>query len=286
VTPFKPEMRAILDRIDEITGYSMLGRENVVAINTVLASDASAVGHALVEVNCGGSKLHKDHDGPCSRFLSKTLFGLEERKASSVARELAALVEAYTGPVGLRFEGRSILHLTDATGVESIMKVGSRIPALHESAVAVLDACRARKIHLRVEWRSREDERLVEADEASRRFDADDWSVSAYDFERVKSWAGIAPNFDLFASSSNSKCENFAARFAWNAQSRLRVNAFTLDWNRLGVGWACPPGVNYPDFEAMARTGSAGSAFDPSVERITVLAFAGSGWKAPVRNGG
>jgi hypothetical protein len=234
-------MRTILERLDGINGYSMFGKENIVAIDTVLASDASAVGHALVEVKCGGRKKHESHEGPCSSFLSKKLFSLVERKESSVARELSALVEAYTGPLGQKFEGRSILHLTDATGVESIMKVGSKIPALHTAAVEVLEACRARNIHLKVEWRSRDDARLVEADEASRRFDADDWSSSAAAFAKIVDWAGTSPDFDLFANENNRKCQNYASRFAWSAQSRLRINAFSLDWGSLGVVWACPP---------------------------------------------
>jgi hypothetical protein len=101
-------------------------------------------------------------------------------------------------------------------------------------------ACRIKGIKLKVEWRPRKDERMVEADNASRMFDYDDFGVNAKDYATIIDWAGYPMNFDLFASSKNTKCQNFAVRFAENGRQDW-VNAFALNWQSLGEVYACPP---------------------------------------------
>jgi hypothetical protein len=120
------------------------------------------------------------------------------------------------------------------------MRIGSPVPELQREAIAIYTACKEKNIHLRVEWRPRKDERMVEADLASRMCDTDDYGCGMKDFEIVKSWAGFPLEFDLFASFSNAKCEKFAVRFAENDR-RDFVNAFALNWGVLGEVFACPP---------------------------------------------
>jgi hypothetical protein len=118
--PFRREMKVLIDRLDEINGFHIFGKEAPVAINTVVASDASGVGFGLVRVHCGEQKDHMPHEGPCSTFLAKKLFSLDERKTSSALREILALREAYAKDcLGLR--DISVLHLTDSSSVEAVM---------------------------------------------------------------------------------------------------------------------------------------------------------------------
>jgi hypothetical protein len=91
VRPYRAEMRVLIDRLDELNGFNMFGKEAPVTINSVVASDASGVGFGLVRVFCGQQKDHLPHDGPCLSFLAKRLFSLEEKKASSAMREILAL---------------------------------------------------------------------------------------------------------------------------------------------------------------------------------------------------
>ena len=118
------------------------------------------------------------------------------------------------------------------------MKGGWPKAHLHEAALAIHDACRANDTRLKVEWRPREDERMVEADQASRMFDKDDWGFSEKDFAAVRRWYGSELEFDLFASSSNARCANYAIKFAWEPALHDKVNCFSLDWARLGELWA------------------------------------------------
>jgi hypothetical protein len=82
---------------------------------------------------------------------------------------------------------------------------------------------------------------MEDADHASRLFDCADFGLCEKDFAAVQRWAGFKPVFDLFASVSNAKCENFATRFAeWGVEGSW-VNAFSLDWSKLGEVYVCPP---------------------------------------------
>jgi hypothetical protein len=204
-----------------------------------VASDASRVGFGLVKVFCGQQKDHQPHEGPCSSFLAKRLFSLEERKASSAMREILALKGAYEEDcLGLRKV--SILHLTDSSAVEAVMRIGSPIPELHDAALAIHETCRRHGVKLKVEWRPRKDARMEEADTASRLFDVDDFTTTNQDFETIKRWIGFKLDFDLFAFSTNTKYDRFASRFAvWG--EKQWVNAFSLDWSALGEVWAFPP---------------------------------------------
>jgi hypothetical protein len=214
VRPFKAELQRLKELLPSLSSYNMFGREETVAIDTVVASDASGVGFGLVKVNCGGFKEHVSHEGPCSHFLSKRFFTKEERVSSSGMREILALRGAYEKGDLDGMVGKSILHLTDSAVVEAVMRIGSPVPELQREAIAIFNACKEKGIHLRVEWRPRKDMRMVEADLASRMFDVDDFGCSEKDFDIIKSWAGFPLKFDLFASHSNAKCENFAVRFA------------------------------------------------------------------------
>jgi hypothetical protein len=235
----------------------------VVAADKVIASDAAGVGFGLVKINCGTQRVHIDHSGHCSQFLDKRFFTPAERKGSSSLRELIALEDAYAKGV-LDGLGKSILHLTDSAPVEAIMRIGSPVPDLQKRALAIHMACREKGLKLRVEWRPRKDERMVEADTASRMFDYDDFGVNAKDYATIIEWAGYPLVFDLFASAKNAKCVNFAVRFAEFGRQDW-VNAFTLDWKTLGEVYACPPpGLIIPVLRQFAEQKATGILVIPA----------------------
>jgi hypothetical protein len=128
VRPFKNELRRLKELLPSLSSYNMFGREETVAIDTVVASDASGVGFGLVKVNCGGFKEHVNHEGPCSHFLSKRFFTKEERVSSSGMREILALRGAYEKGDLDGMVGKSVLHLTDSAVVEAVMRIGSPVP--------------------------------------------------------------------------------------------------------------------------------------------------------------
>jgi hypothetical protein len=260
--PFKAEMEKLIELLPTYNGFHMFGKEEVDEIDSVVASDASGIGFGLVRVHCGEARLHKPHEGPCSTFIAKRLFSLEERKASSALREILALRDAYDRG-SIKGENVTILHCTDSAAVEAVMRIGSPVPALQREAIAIHEACWKRKINLRVEWRPRKDERMVEADLASRMFDVDDFGCGPKDFQTILDWAGFSFEFDLFASATNSKCENFAVRYA-EVNRRDHVNAFTLNWNILGEVFICPPpGLVVPILRQLVSQGAVGVLLIP-----------------------
>ena len=66
-------------------------------------------------------------------------------------REMRALLGLYTGEKMSKLAGKTILHLTDSSSVEAVFKIGSPLEELHTEALAVLAACRANGIALKVE---------------------------------------------------------------------------------------------------------------------------------------
>jgi hypothetical protein len=95
ITPFREELVRLKDLLPAFAKFNMFGKENMVAVDKIIASDASGVGFGLVKVNCGAQKAHVDHDGPCTEYLEKRFFTPTERKGSSSLRELLALEDAY-----------------------------------------------------------------------------------------------------------------------------------------------------------------------------------------------
>ena len=74
--------------------------------------------------------------------------------------------------------------------VESVMKIGSPILELQAEAVTIHEACREAKIPMRVEWLSRSDARMEEADTTSRCFDLEEFGLEMADFDKVLRWYG------------------------------------------------------------------------------------------------
>ena len=91
----------------------------------------------------------------------------------------------YLCEVGENFRGGVVRHLTDNKCVESICRIGSRVPALHSIAVALYMKCGELNITLLVEWRSRDDPLIAFADVGSRLFDESSYSLDFNSFMRL-----------------------------------------------------------------------------------------------------
>ena len=78
-----------------------------------------------------------------------------------------------------------------------------------------------------------------EADFLSRNFSDDtEWSLCSEIFQIIiQNWG--KPDIDLFASRLNHKVDKFVSWF--NEPGTLAVNAFTLNWNKLGLIYVFPP---------------------------------------------
>ena len=82
----------------------------------------------------------------------------------------------------------------------------------------------------------RSDYRVQMADEGSREFDPDDWGIDAASYRSLtRNWN---PTIDLFAHTSNSKCQRFYSY--GQAQNTEAVDAFTQSWKN-ELAWMCPP---------------------------------------------
>ena len=136
-------------------------------------------------------------------------------------------------------ESRSFRLSMKICASHEVMKRGSSKPGLQHMALAVFKACREFNIVLDVQWRSRNDPRLVLADEFSRpEVDRDDWSIDEQSFTLIVTSFGV-PSVDLFASDSNMRCEPFFTMF--RTVNGLGRNAFLADWSEFGLAFACPP---------------------------------------------
>ena len=194
------ELERILAYLPGWNGFDIFQRENSSALSAKVwtASDASATGFAVI---AGDTRAESDSDA-----LLKRAFSSEEVKLSSGARELLALREFFKNPPR-RYRHRPLVHFTDSAVVETVMKKGSPVQALHDMVWAILNDCRSHGIRLSVVWQPREDARLVRADAASRRFGPEDSEALALDLD---DWGladmslplSLGPPFqwDLFAS--------------------------------------------------------------------------------------
>ena len=84
---------------------------------------------------------------------------------------------------------------------------------------------------------SRNDYRIQLADEGTRYFDPDDWSVDTRSYERFTKDKTIS--LDIFAHSSNKRSHRF---FSFGkCPGSAGTDAFAQDWSTKDWAWVCPP---------------------------------------------
>jgi len=162
----------------------------------------------------------------------------EEKGTSSGNRELLAIQRTLRLWVNEEsHEKETIYWITDSENVVSFLNKGSGKPHIQSTIFEIFTLLRKLRsditpIHLR-----REDPRIKLADEGSRIRDSDNWSIDEESFRSINEEFRL--EFDLFANSNNARLLNFASEFF--EKGAYSVEAFSLDWSKLGVLWICPP---------------------------------------------
>ena len=133
-------------------------------------------------------------------------------------------------------ENTTIVWLTDSTNLFSFLTKGTTKLAIQKQILEVYKLLaryeiRVVPVHLR-----RTDYRIQWADEGSRCFDPDDWSIDNKCFHQLtRKWT---PTIDLFADTTNAKYARF---FSYGDAPRTAgVDAIAQCW-REELAWICPP---------------------------------------------
>ncbi|CAP26847.1 Protein CBG06557 [Caenorhabditis briggsae] len=168
-------------------------------------------------------------------------------KQSSAWRELTA-VEVASARISSNLKGR-VQVLVDSQAAVSVLRRGSMKPELHSLAERV--------------WHNLENvgessflwiprEKNVEADEASRNFDFDDWGIAERVFSHAqRMWGEI--KVDWFADANNKKTELYFSRYPEFGTSGVNVFEHVERAERMGLPWLVPPPVLIPQLIKIMR---------------------------------
>ncbi|CAP24397.2 Protein CBG03513 [Caenorhabditis briggsae] len=168
-------------------------------------------------------------------------------KQSSAWRELTA-VEVASARISSNLKGR-VQVLVDSQAAVSVLRRGSMKPELHSLAERV--------------WHNLENvgessflwiprEKNVEADEASRNFDFDDWGIAERVFSQAqRMWGEI--KVDWFADANNKKTELYFSRYPEFGTSGVNVFEHVERAERMGLPWLVPPPVLIPQLIKIMR---------------------------------
>ena len=130
-----------------------------------------------------------------------------------------------------------LLRTDNTTALACVNKMGSvQHPTLNNLSREIWEWCEARNLWIFASYISSKDN--YEADEASRILPPEtEWTLNEHVFSTIVAELGY-PEVDLFATSSNAKCETYVSWFrepgAW------KVDAFTVSWSNLNF-YAFPP---------------------------------------------
>ena len=175
------------------------------------------------------------------RFYLQKKFSQEESQLSSGHRELLTVRHALDHKKAefeaLDPEKRTILWLTDSANMVVFLTKGSTKPAIQEEILAIFKKLQALSLTVVPIHVSRKDYRIQLADEGTRYFDPDDWSVDSRSFIRFTRDKEIL--LDVFVHTSNRRAERF---FSYGkCPETSGVDAFAQSWNTEDWAWICPP---------------------------------------------
>ena len=214
----KEELRFWMANIRAKNGRSLL---SVRSFDAVCFSDASAEGFGGYEASRPG-------------YPVRGAWQPQEQKMSSACRELVALLRTMQG-LRDQLKNRKVKWFVDNKAVVSILRAGSRKPALHTLALEVTRLGEELNLVLETQWIPREFNQL--ADEYSRCSDRDDWGLQDAHFIAIDSCWG-PHTVDRFAAFHNKKCNRFNSKSP-SAETE-GVDAFAQDWSK-DNNWLCPP---------------------------------------------
>ncbi|CAP30763.2 Protein CBG11637 [Caenorhabditis briggsae] len=166
---------------------------------------------------------------------------------SSAWREVTAVKRAAEELVG-KVNG-NIQVLVDSQAAVSVLRRGSMKPELHKLAEKVWEDL-SRVGESQFLWIPREQN--VDADEASRNFDFDDWGVADRVFRQAqKLWGEI--KVDWFADANNRKTEVYFSRYPEFGTSGVNVFDHIERAERMGCAWWVPPPMLIPHLLKIGR---------------------------------
>ena len=151
-----------------------------------------------------------------------------EADSSSTWRELEAVRRCFISYEDM-LKGKPVSVRSDSRNACSIMHIGSRKPDLQAIALELETFCDRNDIKLSSIWVPRALNK--QADQMSRTFDSDDWSVCDEIYTELNDrWGPYT--FDRFAYVYNAKCVKFNSRFWCPGTSGL---------DALENNWIVPP---------------------------------------------
>jgi hypothetical protein len=163
-------------------------------------------------------------------------FTEDEKGLSSGHRELLSVKKAlYHWKNQDLMKNRRIYWATDSTNVVSFLNKGSSKPHIQRDLFEIVGKLMELKSDVIAVHLSRSDERIVLADELSKREDSDDWSMDSLSFSQLRREYNL--QVDVFASEFNARLDRFFTQF-YNEKSE-GTNAFAQVW-REGL-FLCPP---------------------------------------------
>ena len=221
---------------DELLFWSL----NIRELNGIKFSPSKSQVSTMIITDASADGMFGYQFGDLNSVVLRKLFSQEERRASSTLRELLCLKYIYTSEVSSRYQGENVLHITDNRAAVSIMSTGSRKPHLQKIAVEIFQACKAKNIHLTLEWRPRDDELVRIADQGSKSFDP---SAVSLDFDSfIKILEFISPqeiSVDCMANEWNRKASIF---FSKNSElGSSGINFFSQPLNNRRYFYIFPP---------------------------------------------
>ena len=158
--------------------------------------------------DASGTGLYLYQEQPRRTLLSQPLKE-DDREKSSTHRELMVFRNFYESKEAWALEGKMVTHYTDNRGTYYIVKGGSSNPELQELALQTFLACRKKNIKLKVEWKRRSEEEMVDADEGSRGpwSEREEFTVDAATREVIMK--KFLPELDCMATRLNRITERY-----------------------------------------------------------------------------
>lgn len=130
-----------------------------------------------------------------------------------------------------------LLRIDNTTAIAYINRMGGvQFTHLNELARQIWKWCENRSVYIFASYIKSSDN--IDADCASRQLSIDtEWELADFAFTQINKNFGL-PDFDLFASIQNHKCERYAS-WKLDPQSEI-IDAFTFNWKNIYF-YAFPP---------------------------------------------
>ncbi len=171
-------------------------------------------------------------------FQLEMKFDQGQEHQSSTARELWALLFSLRHWKVTNQLLQSVVYwITDSRSASICVEKGSRKREVQTLVFEVATICKELKIQIVPIHLRREDPRIEQADEGSKTANTDNWSIDEASFQELQATYNF--DYDLFASYDNAKVSNYCSQYYQAAASNLE--AWSLDWEKLGMMWVCPP---------------------------------------------